>query len=81
MDSYMASKLEGSVIYESNNSATASLAPGYTIEVAVMILFLSSALFFISSFHATSPFPGSLCYAYHHYLLILGPLTFTVHAL
>ena len=47
----------------------------------VMILFLGSALFLISSFHATSPFPGSLCYAYHHYLLILGPLTFTVRAL
>ena len=34
MDSYTASELEGSVIYESNNGATASLAPGYTIEVA-----------------------------------------------
>ena len=44
----------------------------------VTILFLGSALFLISSFHATSPFPGSLCYAYHHYLLILGPLTFTI---
>ena len=44
----------------------------------VTILFLSSALFLISSFHAMSPFPGSLCYAYHHYLLILGPLTFTI---
>ena len=47
----------------------------------VIILFLDSALFLISSFHATSPFPGSLSYAYHHYLLILGPLTFTVCAL
>ena len=47
----------------------------------VTILFLGSALFLISSFHATSPFPGSLSYAYHHYLLILGPLTFTIHAL
>ena len=47
----------------------------------VMILFLGSTLFFISSFRATSPFPGSLCYAYHHYLLILGPLTFTVRTL
>ena len=47
----------------------------------VTILFLGSALFLISSFRATSPFPGSLCYAYHHYLLILGPLTFTVCAL
>lgn len=34
MDLYMASELEGSVIYESNNGATTSLAPGYTIEVA-----------------------------------------------
>ena len=33
MDSYTASKLEGSMIYESNSSSTASLAPGYTIEV------------------------------------------------
>ena len=47
----------------------------------VTILFLGSALFLISSFRATSPFLGSLCYAYHHYLLILGPLTFTVCAL
>ena len=47
----------------------------------VTILFLGSTLFLISSFRATSPFPGSLCYAYHHYLLILGPLTFTVCAL
>ena len=47
----------------------------------VTILFLGSALFLISSFHATSPFLGSLCYAYHHYLIILGPLTFTVCAL
>ena len=44
----------------------------------VTILFLGSALFLISSFHATSPFPGSLSYAYHHYLLILGPPTFAV---
>ena len=41
-----------------------------------MILFLGSALFLISSFCATSPFLGSLSYTYHHYLLILGPLTF-----
>ena len=47
----------------------------------VTILFLGSALFLISSFCAMSPFLGSLCYAYHHYLLILGPLTFTVCAL
>ena len=47
----------------------------------VTILFLDSTLFLISSFCATSPFPGSLCYTYHHYLLILGPLTFTVRAL
>ena len=47
----------------------------------VTILFLGSALFLITSFHATSPFLGSLSYAYHHYLLILGSLTFTVHAL
>ena len=47
----------------------------------VMILFLGSALSLISFFHATSPFPGSLSYAYHHYLVILGSLTFTVHAL
>ena len=47
----------------------------------VMILFLGSALFLISSFRATSPFPGSLYYTYHHYLLILGPLTFTIHTL
>ena len=47
----------------------------------VMILFLGSTLFLISSFHAMSPFPGSFCYAYHHYLLILGPLTFTICAL
>ena len=46
---------------------------------SVMILFLGSALCLISSFHATSPFPGSLSYTYHHYLLILGPLTFTVN--
>ena len=51
------------------------------LSSTVMILFLGSTLFLISSFHATSPFPGSLCYVYHHYLLILGPLTFTVHAL
>ena len=44
----------------------------------VTILFLGSTLFLISSFCATSPFLGSLSYAYHHYLLILGPLTFTV---
>ena len=44
----------------------------------VTILFLGSALFLISSFCAMSPFPGSLSYAYHHYLLILGPLTFTI---
>ena len=50
-------------------------------DIIVMILFLGSALFLISSFRATSPFPGSLSYAYHHYLLIMGPLTFTVHAL
>ena len=47
----------------------------------VTILFLGSALFLISSFCATSPFPGSLSYTYHHYLLFLGPLTFTIHAL
>ena len=49
-----------------------------SMKELVTILFLGSALFLISSFCATSPFPGSLCYAYHHYLLILGPLTFTV---
>ena len=49
--------------------------------VNVTILFLGSALFLISSFCATSPFLGSLSYAYHHYLLILGPLTFTIHTL
>ena len=49
--------------------------------ISVMIFFLSSALFLISFFRATSPFPGSLSYAYHHYLLILGPLTFTMHTL
>ena len=47
----------------------------------VMILFLSSALFLISSFRAMSPFLGSLSFAYHHYLLIMGPLSFTVRAL
>ena len=47
----------------------------------VTILFLGSTLFLISSFCTTSPFPGSLCYAYYHYLLILGPLTFTMCAL
>ena len=47
----------------------------------VTILFLGSALFLITSFRAMSPFPGSLSYAYHHYLLVLEPLTFTVHAL
>ena len=47
----------------------------------VIILFLGSTLFLISSFRATSPFLGSLSYAYHHYLLILGPLTFTIHTL
>ena len=47
-------------------------------KAAVMILFLGSALFLISSFRAISPFPRSLCYAYHHYFLILGPLTFTI---
>ena len=49
--------------------------------LTVTILFLGSALFLVTSFHAMSPFLGSLCYTYHHYLLILGPLTFTVHAL
>ena len=44
----------------------------------VTILFLSAALFLISSFCATSPIPGFLSYDYHHYLLILGPLTFTI---
>ena len=44
----------------------------------VMILFLGSTLFLISSFCAMSPFLESLYYAYHHYLLILGPLTFTI---
>ena len=47
----------------------------------ITVLFLGSALFLISSFRATSPFLGSLSYAYHHYLLILGPLTFTIRAL
>ena len=48
----------------------------------VMILFLGSTLFLISSFHAMSPFPGSLCYAYHHYLLILGtPYIHRMHPL
>ena len=47
----------------------------------VMIFFLGAALFLISSFHATSPIPGFLTYGYHHDLLILGPLSFTVHAL
>ena len=47
----------------------------------VTILFLDSTLFLISSFHATSPFLGSLSYAYYHYLLILGPLTFTIYIL
>ena len=46
-----------------------------------MILFLGSALFLVSSFRATSPFLESLSYTYHYYLLILGPLTFTIHAL
>ena len=55
--------------------------PTHSNAASVMILFLGSALFLISSFRAMSPFLGSLCYAYHHYLLILGPLTFTVHAL
>ena len=55
-------------------------SPSFRIST-VTILFLGSALFLISSFRATSPFPGSLSYAYHHYLLIMGPLTFTVHAL
>ena len=48
------------------------------IAITVTILFLDSTLFLISSFRATSPFLGSLSYTYHHYLLILGPLTFTV---
>ena len=58
-------------------------APGHSqhLCLSVMILFLGSAFFLISSFRATSPFLGSLSYAYHHYLLILGPLTFTIHAL
>ena len=47
----------------------------------VTILFLDSALSLIFSFCAMSPFLRSLCYAYHHYLLILEPLTFTVCAL
>ena len=47
----------------------------------VTILFLGSTLFLISSFCATSLLPGSLSYTYHHYLLILGPLTFTIRAL
>ena len=50
-------------------------------ESIVMILFLGCTLFLISSFRATSPFPGSLSYTYHHYLLILGPLTFTIRTL
>ena len=45
------------------------------------ILFLGSTLFLISSFHAMSPFLGSLSFAYHHYLLIMGPLTFTIRTL
>ena len=49
--------------------------------ISITILFLGCALFLISSFCATSSFPGSLSYAYHHYLLILGPLTFSIHAL
>ena len=51
------------------------------VKTAVMILFLGSALFLISSFHTISPFLGSFSYTYYHYLLILGPLTFTVHTL
>ena len=47
----------------------------------VMILFLGAALFLISSFQTTSLIPEFLSYSYHHYLFILGPLTFTVHAL
>ena len=47
----------------------------------VMILFLGAALSLISSFHANSLILGFLSYSYHHYLLILGPLTFTVHTL
>ena len=47
----------------------------------VTVLFLGSALFLVSSFHAISPFLGSLSYTYHHYLLVLGSLTLTVHAL
>ena len=60
------------------------LSPASTVIVCrhawkdVMVLFLGSALFLVTFFHATSPFPGSLSYAYHHYLLILGPLTFTI---
>ena len=52
-----------------------------TWKLIVTILFLGSTLFLISSFCAISPFLGSLSYTYHHYLLILGPLTFTICAL
>ena len=47
----------------------------------VTILLLSAALFLISLFCTMSPIPGFFTYDYHHYLLILGPLTFTVQAL
>ena len=56
----------GSQLYEGSN---------------VTILFLGATLFLISSFHATSPIPGFLIYEYYHYILILGPLTFTIHTL
>ena len=62
------------------HSATA-MQLHHVMLLCVMILFLGSTLFLISSFRAMSPFLGSLCYAYHHYFLILGPLTFTVCAL
>ena len=58
-----------------------SSSTGVQCTEIVIIFFLGAALFLISSFHATSPIPGFLSYSYHHYLFILGPLTFTVHAL
>ena len=44
----------------------------------IMVLFLGASLFLISTEHAISYFLEFISYAYYHYLLILGPSTFTV---
>ena len=63
---------------KSEHQSDIGVSEGVLCWAIVTILFLDSALFLISSFHAMSPFLESLSYAYHHYLLILEPLTFTM---